>query len=289
MLDIICTLKNRSAIFLSFLKFLQKSDINRYSHNLVVVDFDSTDIDLKNTLNQFSFNYSLLKVSSDFSRAYGLQKGFEESFSSKVFFIDVDMSVPHDFFSYVEENVKGGQCIFPICYSFFDHHHQLGFWRKWGFGMCGFTRSDFSDLGGWNTAFGGYGYEDTELYFRAKRHLIVLRERLENYYHIWHPNNLKWKTRFHQNEIRRNPYFFLIKNLKLLASECAIDFLMSFLFSSTALKTLTRICYSSGRLFSSRHAATVFRRDESFFISSRKGSRELKPSCDKINEDRAQE
>lgn len=123
-----------------------------------------------------------------------------------VFFVDCDMVLPPDFSERVRQHVKPGHAYFPICYSLYrdapmvvtsDGQQYLrvpgsdanGWWRENGRGNCGFVLADLMRIGGWDGARWGtrYGREDDDVFWRATQKLAVVRERVPDFFHQWHP------------------------------------------------------------------------------------------------------
>lgn len=211
-MDIICTLKNRAENFTFFIDSLNQSDLISHEHMVTIIDFMSDDIDLYSKLAAYTLNYQVIKIPSSFNRALGLQIGFENTSHDKVIFLDVDIVVAKGFFNYINSNIEPGKCVFPICFSFFSNQKTTGYWRYYSYGLCGFHRNDFHTIGGWNLIFDGYGFEDQELFLRSQKSLVIKRDKLAGFYHLWHPNLLKWKTQYHNKEIQKAPSLFYWQN-----------------------------------------------------------------------------
>lgn len=107
-----------------------------------------------------------------------------------LFFADVDMTLPPDFVGQFSVNVTRGEVWFPICFTL-DEGASIecprGHWRHYGYGMCGFFRSDFHDIGRWDEKYTVYGGEDNDMYDRCVKRFKVARENCEGLFHNWHP------------------------------------------------------------------------------------------------------
>lgn len=121
-----------------------------------------------------------------------------------VFFIDCDVVIPPTMTDIICRNVKLGVAYFPILYSLYQGcppvvngsgpQHKRGdsrangWWRSTGFGSCGFTAADFAAIGKWDERFGArYGGDDNDIHGRANQKLTVVRDKVDGFFHFWHP------------------------------------------------------------------------------------------------------
>jgi hypothetical protein len=113
------------------------------------------------------------------------------------------MLVPENWDQIIAQRVDRGQAFFPICYSLHRGKPLAiakgnGRWRRTGLGMCGFTRKDFDQIGGWSEHFTRWGLEDNDIYERATRaNMRIKRWRCPGLFHQWHPKKLAYKERYH--------------------------------------------------------------------------------------------
>lgn len=190
-------------------------ELRDQDHELILVDLGSTDVNYKEVLATSQVRSRLLvspKVmeGGKINRSVGRNLAASASRAGAgdiVFFLDADMLIPENFNQLVRENVSPGACFFPICYSLHQdkprevkgnvshwvrgHAEKAnGWWRKEGWGNCGFTRADYQKLGAWNEDIGQtYGGEDNNVRDRAYRMFKCNRFNVPGFFHQWHPPN----------------------------------------------------------------------------------------------------
>ena len=194
-----CTaLKNRGDNFKKMLRaWTEASDENC---ELVVADFGSADLHLSTELREQARPYTIVGLTGSFNRARGLNAAAAVATGELLFFIDADMVIPNNFCQTLRQRVLPGWAYFPICYSLYEgsacESSQPGWWRTSGFGMCGFTADDFRRLR-WCEAFTRWGKEDNDIFSRAAGALEIYRDRCAGLFHLWHPDDLEFKERYH--------------------------------------------------------------------------------------------
>lgn len=125
--------------------------------------------------------------------------------SDIVFFVDCDMVVPPTMAAHVREIIKPGVAYFPVPYSLYKDCPAVvngsgpphvrgdttanGWWRETSSGNCAFLVKDFQEtVGKWDERFGDkYGREDDDMHWRAKQTMTVVRDRMDGFFHHWHP------------------------------------------------------------------------------------------------------
>ena len=199
-----CTaLKNRADAIRRLVSRLEAQDDPHIE--LIITDFQSTDIELKSEFAEASFPVKIVRAGqSAFNRSKGLNMAAAEAAATEediLFFIDADMYLTPEFTERCRKEVRSGVCWFPICYSLHkgkpikvhnnSRHakHANGWWRKEGHGMCGFTAQDFFSKLKWNETIGRtYGKEDGDISRQAaKKRLRRTRKRCPELFHVWHP------------------------------------------------------------------------------------------------------
>jgi len=169
---VFCTsVKDRAATCVPLLQALGKLPATAFRLNLL--DWHSTDYDYARAVRSLPYRVDLSQgpATEDYNRALGRTLAYAIRPSAPediVFFLDADMLVPPDFCATIASHVARGRCYFPICYSLYEgkspcvhldrrpQHPRWreanGWWRKAGYGNCGFVAADYVALGGWNGA-----------------------------------------------------------------------------------------------------------------------------------------
>lgn len=168
---------------------------------LVVVDYNSTDVDMKQMLEyevgeKMPWHLEIVEDYPFFDRGGGLKKAFEiadtKFKADAVFFCDADLLfVSRTVFDRAIESVSQNRFYYPIVYSFALPDHTKGYWRDSGFGIFACSTEAYKKTEGWlhNVS---WGWED-----RALADSIPAekkdREKVPGYFHQWHP--LQWEFR----------------------------------------------------------------------------------------------
>ncbi len=172
---------------------------------------------IKNSRKQYpKSNIQLVEIKGEFSRGIALNKGaslFQND--SLLFFLDVDIHLSRDVLHRIRANaIQNRQVYFPIMYSeyhpkfscslgeyksnhkcpvvkernHFDFSQTSGNWRKFSFGEVGIYKSDFDQLGGYDTTIVGWGKEDIDLMEKTFKHKLVPFNAVDpGIVHIYHP------------------------------------------------------------------------------------------------------
>jgi hypothetical protein len=175
---------------------------------LVVVDYKSTDIDMKSMLeyevgDKMSWHLETVEDYPHFDRGGGLAKAFEiaetKYKAEAVFFCDADLQfTSRDVFDRAIESVSKGHFYYPIFYSFALANHSKGFWRDTSFGNFACRTVEYKKTEGWyhNVS---WGWEDRALADSIPEFLKD-REEVPGFFHQWHP--LKWDFRVKEYPIK---------------------------------------------------------------------------------------
>lgn len=164
-------------------KFLKRVN---FSTEIIVADFCSTDWNPEEWMPDLVKNipYKIIKVKGRFSRGKGRNIAFRHSSGSKIFFLDADM-----YFTKKDVLVKGMKhqgAYFPICYSYYNHQNNEGWWRFTGFGNLIVDRNMFYEVGEWKERY-SWGGEDDQMYMSLSRRGSVMRDKVDGFFHRWHP------------------------------------------------------------------------------------------------------
>ena len=175
---------------------------------LVVVDYKSTDVDMKQMLeyevgDKMPWHLEVIEDYPYFDRGGGLKKGFEIADTrfkaDAVFFCDADLYFgTRDIFDRAIETVSQSRFYYPIVYSFALPDHSKGFWRDSGFGIFACSTKDYKLTEGWRHNI-SWGWEDRALADSIPPHKKV-RERALGYFHQWHP--FQWEFRVKEYPVK---------------------------------------------------------------------------------------
>ena len=171
-----------------------------FEYELIIGDFFSSDNPEDYLVHP---NERIFKIDGPFSRGKGLNLAVAKSSYDNILLFDADMLVTGpELWDRGECVLNKNEALFPVCYSFSNPQHTEGWWRHSGYGMSFFTRSAWNKIGGIRE-FDTHGLEDDIFHreMRTKARVRVLRERVSNYYHQWHPNEKEWKERYHAKNI----------------------------------------------------------------------------------------
>lgn len=175
--------------------------------------------DFKNTLNLFNFvkrkypthEMELVTNAEPFTRGRALQYGVNMMKNDDIlFFVDVDIVIDNKSLIRIRRNtVQNRTVYYPIVYSMYNPklmNHSFsaedyesysniidenqGYWRQFGFGIVSMYKSDFLNLGGFNTSIVGWGFEDVNLYDKTvKSDLSIVRSADPGLIHVYHPSD----------------------------------------------------------------------------------------------------
>lgn len=159
-----------------------------------------------NLVNNLNNNYGeasirLHEVHKIFSRGLALNSGAKlHSSNSLLVFIDVDMIFDASFLDRVRRNtIYNTSAYFPIIYSQYnpanvpeakrglDFDEDVGYWRKYGFGIVSIYKADYDRAKGFNESIVGWGLEDIDFVEKVmKINLMAFRSADPGIIHIYH-------------------------------------------------------------------------------------------------------
>eukprot|EP00731_Ephydatia_muelleri_P026583 Em0018g683a len=165
---------------------------------LVVVDYDSQDMDVESVLKNSTLKrWKYIKKSGPFSRSGGLQAGIDyvTDPNSIVMTIDMHLTLPMGFVEYTRKHVIQGKMGYtPMFFRLGPGYTEInvnGFWEVLTYGVLALFKSDWSTVGGFNVRrfADKWGGEDWDVIDRVVSNgYEVFRLRhpgLFHYYHSW--------------------------------------------------------------------------------------------------------
>lgn len=160
-----------------------------------ISDWNSTDVpDIQDHLNatvqkgKGVVDYKLTTLNkSGFSRGYGLNAAFELSTFDTIFFLDADMLFTgRQVVDNTYTHCQSGKVYFPVCISYRDAAHTMGWTRVQGSGNVAISRDVFlTKPGGWMEKY-TWGKEDGNMFkfFKPEK----CRDISKTFFHQWHPS-----------------------------------------------------------------------------------------------------
>lgn len=206
MLSICITVKNRSRVrvgdrelplFPRCVHSIVESVSGTDDCELVVTDFESDDYPLNEWLAAAvaPVAMQLITVEGPFSRGRGLNLAAEHARGNALLFIDADVLICPALLRSGRQHLRAGKAYFPVMFSFNKPDHSSGEWRHDGYGNCMVSRGIFQTAGQW-PEFNSWGQEDEDFFAHVSALVEVARERVQGFYHQWHPNSIHWKNRY---------------------------------------------------------------------------------------------
>jgi glycosyltransferase involved in cell wall biosynthesis len=160
----------------------------------IIVDFESTDVNMQEFINKLpkkeNLTFVIHTLKEKFNKGKGLNCGMSLASHPLVFVSDADMIIrTRDIFNDIENLVvKQNKVLFPICWSYSNPEHTAGWKRTTGTGMVVQKKETvvkYIDNKKW-------GREDDINY----DHYVSLKQAYRTYYnegfiHQWHPEELR--------------------------------------------------------------------------------------------------
>jgi hypothetical protein len=190
---------------------------------LVVVDYKSTDVNLKEMLEyevgtKMPWHLEVIEDYAFFDRGGGLAKAAslaETKFQADaLFFCDADLLfASRDIFDQAYQSLQKGQYFYPIFFAFAHADHSQGFWRDTSFGNFACLLKDYKATEGWyhNVS---WGWEDRALADSIPSYKKD-REHVPGFFHQWHP--MKWEFRVTEYPVKG--YVFRDAAVKVLPKQ----------------------------------------------------------------------
>jgi len=179
--------------------YLETQDVNL---NLIIVDFNSSDIDIKRSLNNSKLvNYDVIELDGPFQRALGLQAGADKVKNADdiIFTCDLHLEIPTQLINSIRKHtIKGKMAFAPMVHRLscgYNPKLPYGLWEIEGYGLFAISKYDFDRIGGMNTKEfkTKWGGEDWELLDRTLAQGIeVERMRIPFFHHYYHSKKRMW-------------------------------------------------------------------------------------------------
>ncbi len=187
---------------------------------LVVVDYKSTDVDIKEMLtyevgDKMPWHLEIIEDYAFFDRGGGLAKAAElaetKFQADALFFCDADLFfATRNVLDEAISSLQKEQFFYPIFFAFAVADHSRGFWRDTSYGNFACLLKDYKKTEGWyhNVS---WGWEDRALAdsipsYRKDRRCI------QGFFHQWHP--MKWDFRVQEYPVKQ--YLFRDAAVKAL-------------------------------------------------------------------------
>jgi len=223
MLSICIASKNRSRLktrdglklepLINCIKSIKKSLKFFYEDVEIIIADYSTDDKPQEWISEILEDtpHKVISVSGEFSRGEARNIAFRHSSGEFIFFLDADMIIYSCFIlrkcvEISKQDISNlGTAYFPICYSYYNHQKKDGWWRTTGFGNVAMSRKLMNKVGEWQEK-KTWGGEDDEMYMRVSRVAPVVREKVSQFYHQWHP--------YESEDIKTSWYDYLLNKVK---------------------------------------------------------------------------
>ena len=198
-------------LLINYLKSLEDIKLPDEIFEIVIVDFKSEDYDMENL--KYKFNNLTIKIvesDSNFSRGKGLNIGYNNSTKNNIFFCDADMFLStRELFDNAYKYLEQNKIYFPICLSLCEPSHQMGYWRKTGYGMCMISKDLYeSNKYNWDE-YDTLGKEDDNIWAFYNDKNMCTRDKVHGYFHQWHPETKEFKNKFYKNSDLKKPKLFI--------------------------------------------------------------------------------
>lgn len=176
---------------------------------LVVVDYNSSDVDMKEMLeyevgSKVPWHLETVEDYPFFDRGGGLKKAAElaetKFQANALFFCDADLFfASRHVLDGAIESIQKHCFYYPIFFSFALADHSKGLWRDTSYGNFACLLEDYKKTEGWYHNL-SWGWEDRALADSIPEDKKD-REKVPGFFHQWHP--LQWEFRVKEYPIKR--------------------------------------------------------------------------------------
>jgi glycosyltransferase involved in cell wall biosynthesis len=174
----------------SLISLIQSSD----QWEFIIIDYESTDVNMSEFVNTMpkkeNLQFKVITVKGTFDKGGGLNYATIFATNPVVFFLDADMMIKtRALFDDIETLVvKQNKVLFPICWSYKNPEHTLGWKRSEGTGNV-IQRQETIIPYVNNKKWGHEDSKNHEYYSKAGMAHRTYYE--EGFVHQWHPNEIK--------------------------------------------------------------------------------------------------
>ena len=173
--------------------------------SLILVDFESEDIDIEVLLRESSLKrWVLIRVEGNFLRSGGINLALDQAPDADDIFFTADLTLgfPSSMLDNIRKRTyKGYSAYAPVLTRHMCGHsfmYPLGYWEVMGYGLMGMYKSDWMRVGGMNSvdfqgSWGGEDWNCADKILELGINLNRIKER--HLYHHYHSKIGLWKTR----------------------------------------------------------------------------------------------
>lgn len=178
---------------------------------LIVVDFNSTDVDMAQFLsttfekynNPENFTYRLISIADRFfNKGKGLNIGAAAAQYELLFFLDADMILGDRAIIKKAYEICDKRVYFPICMNYENPEHTTCSPRPSGKGNV-FIRKSFLSEHKW-PEYEQWGLEDDHFYVYFVKKNMIYRDCSGTFFHQWHPNTYQYKNKYYRDPNKNN-------------------------------------------------------------------------------------
>ena len=203
---IVITVKNQGRWIRIFVENMERiqEETKDEDFGIILIDFDSTDIDLEVLLRQSKLkNWILLRMSGSFIKVQAQNAAIDivKNHNEIVFTCDLHLDIPSDLIEVIRKHTFKGRSGYAPALTRLQCGHTiqnpLGFWEVHGYGLYSFFKPDWMMISGMNTQdfSDSWGGEDWDLVDRVLSHGYEI-ERLKHkgLYHFYHSRHGMWNN-----------------------------------------------------------------------------------------------
>jgi len=185
-------------LFPNFVKHLVENTVQDVE--LIITDWKSTDWKLYDWIPSIvrELPFKIIDIErGGFSRGYGLNQAAEHASGDNLFFTDTDMLIGQETLRKASRLLSEGRIYSPVIrsYNTLKQDKSDATWRDAGYGNLFISREHFEQTKGW-PEYWKWGGEDDHFIKLLKSRYNVLRQRDQDLWHQWHPNEMDFRNRY---------------------------------------------------------------------------------------------